>query len=475
MIQIFSGFLGFWLLIASFSLASLNANERPNILLIVADDLGWSDLGCYGNELIDTPNIDKLAVEGMRFTDAYAMPVCTPTRVSIQSGKNTATLEIQHPNPHNRPYGKLLTPRQYWRLPLEETTIAEALAQGGYISYHTGKWGSGRKRQDHGYVENPEGSPTGPYAERVLQFEKSNPEKRLGQQVRQATRFIENNKDRPFFCMLSPVQVHTPLETRADLVAKYKHRFSQQRTSINPIYAGMVEVFDEAVGIMLDVIDALDLAENTLVLVTSDNGGVVNEMGYVPGGWPEIVTHNWPLRSEKGTLYEGGVRIPLIMRLPGRIAPDSVTGERAACYDYWPTFCDFAGIPYDPASRDGLSLRPVLERNASLDRDTLYWHYPRYHHSTPTSAIIHGDYKLLHFYEDGRNELYNLAEDIGEQFDLSEKLPGTTDKLKKKLDTWLTSVNAAIPEPNPNFDERNQLIWGTRDPQTWHEQLALPE
>ncbi|MCB1123671.1 MAG: sulfatase-like hydrolase/transferase, partial [Verrucomicrobiae bacterium] len=293
----------FFLLTISF----LSGAEKPNILLILADDLGWSDLGCYGNELIDTPNIDGLAKQGMRFTDAYAMPVCTPTRVSIQSGKNPATLKIQHPNPHNRPWGKLTTPRQYWRLPLAETTLAEALASNGYTSYHVGKWGSGYSRQAQGYATDPSSRPTGSYSALVENFEKNNPQKRIGPFLRQAVCFIEENRDRPFFCMFSPLQVHTGLEARDDLIEKYNLRFSKHRTSIHPIYAAMVEALDESVGIFMRVLEELKLSDNTVVVFCSDNGGVLNERGYVPAGWEENVTDNWPLRSEKGSLYEGGI------------------------------------------------------------------------------------------------------------------------------------------------------------------------
>lgn len=205
---------------SSFFTLQIGAHSKPNILLIMADDLGWSDLACYGNPVIDTPHIDQLAQVGMRFTQAYAMPVCTPTRVSIQSGKNPATLKIQHPNPHNRPWGKLTTPRQFWKLPLEETTIAEALAKNDYVSYHVGKWGSGFSRQQQGYVQNPTHLPKGAYADKIAQFEAANPEKRIGLFLRQTVAFIEENQDGPFFCIFSPIQVHTGLEARTELIEK---------------------------------------------------------------------------------------------------------------------------------------------------------------------------------------------------------------------------------------------------------------
>ena len=468
------GLAASWPLYQTPAQATAAANP-PNILLILADDMGWSDLGCYGNHLIDTPHIDGLATQGMRFTDAYAMPVCTPTRVSIHSGKNPATLKIQHPNPHNRPYAKLLTPRQHWQLPLNEITIAEALAVRGYASFHVGKWGSGHTRQEQGYMAIPTELPTGPYSAAVRAFEKANPEKNMGMFVRQSVRFIEAHQDQPFFCILSAVQVHTSLEARANLIEKYQRRFALNQTVIHPIYAAMVEVFDESVGVMLNVIEQLGLADNTVVIVASDNGGVENERGYVPGGWDGPVTHNWPLRNEKGSLYEGGIRVPFIVRWPKHITPGALSHERIACYDLLPTFCDIAGASYPPTSLDGVSFLPVLEGRGQLQREALYWHYPRYHHSTPSSAIIAGDYKLIYFYEDERKELYNLNEDLGERFDLSEQQPETTATLKQKLFAWLASVDAAIPQPNPNFDERNQLIWGPRDPQTWTKSFALPQ
>ena len=450
-----------------FGFAHLGA-ERPNILLIMADDLGWSDLGCYGNDLVDTPHIDALAREGVRFTNAYAMPVCTPTRVSIQSGKNPAKLKIQHPNPHNRPWVKLTTPRQFWQLPLEEITIAEALADNSYISYHVGKWGLGRTRQEHGYAPNPAAMPTGSYAAKITQWETNNPEKRMGQFLRQAVRFIEENKDGPFFCMFSPIQVHTGLEARADLVEKYSHRFARQRTSIHPAYAGMVETFDETVGLLMEVLDTLGLTENTVVMVCSDNGGVLNERGYVPGGWAENVTSNWPLRSEKGSLYEGGIRIPLIVRWPDKTNPGRASDDQVACYDFLPTFCDMAGIDFKYLGLDGFPIKSVLEGTNSIPSRDLFWHYPRYHHSTPSSAIISGRYKLIHFYEDGSNELYDLESDIGERFNLATTEPTLTARLKERLDAWLTAVDAAIPEPNPNFDPAKHLIWGPRPRDTWY-------
>lgn len=450
-------------------------DRPPNIVLIMADDIGWSDLRSYGNDFIDTPNMDRIAQQGMRFTDAYAMPVCTPTRVSLQSGKNPATLQIQHPNPHHRPYGKLITPPQYWRLPLTETTIAEALAPAGYTSYHVGKWGSGRSRQEHGYVDDPTGAITGPYRTSVNAFAAANPEKRLGDMVHQAVRFMEDNVDRPFYCMLSPIQPHTPLEARPELVAKYREKSRTQRTAIDPRYAAMIETFDETVGLMAEVIEQLGLTDQTLFIVYSDNGGVESERGYVPAGWDGAVTHNWPLRNEKGTLYEGGIRVPLIVRWPGQVAAGVTSHERVVCYDFLPTFADIAGVPIKAGTLDGLSFRPVLGQTAPLNRDEFFWHHPRYHHSTPASAIIAGDYKLIHFYEDGRNELYHLTSDIGESQDLSAVLPEQTAALKAKLDIWLASVNAAIRQPNPHYDERNQLIWGPRDPQTWMQSFALPE
>jgi len=458
-----------------FTIGNAVSRSNPNILLIMADDLGWSDLGCYGNEFIDTPHSDRLAMEGMRFTQAYAMPVCTPTRVSIQSGKNPDTLKIQHPNPHNRPWGKLETPRQYWRLPLEETTIAEALAREGYVAYHVGKWGSGFSRQAKGYAENPEGMPIGPYAERIARFESENSEKNLGRYLRQAVRFIENNQSGPFFCFFSPIQVHTTLEARPELVEKYNRRLASHRSAIHPIYAAMVEAFDDSIGLLLDVLDELDLAQNTLVVLCSDNGGVFNERGYVPGGWEENVTSNWPLRSEKGSLYEGGIRIPLIVRWPGKVLANSESPARVACYDFLPTFCDIAGVDISDLEVDGTSFSSEWQRIGSFQRDTLYWHYPRYHHSTPSSAAISGRYKLIHFYEDGRNELYDIDSDIGERFNLAETEPMLARSLKRQLDSWLRSVDAAIPQANPSFDPSKEVIWGPRPRDSWHEQFALPE
>jgi uncharacterized sulfatase len=441
--------------------------EKPNILFILVDDQGWSDLAVYGNPVIQTPAIDQLAREGVRFTNAYADPVCAPTRAALQTGQYPARLKMTGiPNPHQRPYAKLVPAQVRWQLPLEYTTLAEALADAGYVSGLFGKWHLGYKDthqpEDQGYVYPEARDLAGPYRAAVDSFVAQNPYKGLGAQFLQSVRFIEQNRDKPFFCFVSYNMVHTALEARPALTEKYKKIVSKTRTVIHPQYAAMCETIDESVALFDDVLKALGLHENTVVIYYSDNGGVIEERGFLFHGYEEVVTHNWPLRSEKGSLFEGGIRVPLIVRWPGHTAPGTVADAPVMCVDFLPTFLDFANgkLPKNQTI-DGQSFVPALLDGTMATRD-IFWHYPHYHHSRPASAIRSGDYKLIWFYENESAELYNLAHDIGEQYNVAEEEPEVARRLKAKLDAWLKETQAELPTENPAYNYDLELLWGPR-------------
>jgi len=435
----------------------------PNVVFILADDLGWADLGCYGNGFIETPHIDRLAAHGMRFTQAYAAPVCSPTRSSIMTGQYTARTGIYDFIPgHWRPYAKLVPPPNRLALPLEATTLAEALKPGGYVSSSIGKWHLGHSPLDQGFVRPPRGNrgmdalPRA-FAKRVEDFAKANPGKRVGPLTKQAVQFIAANRERPFLCFLSHHAVHIVCEARDDLIKKYQEKAKRQKTPIYPVYAAMCEAMDESVGLVLETLEHLGLADNTVVVFVSDNGG----LDRIYTGKGPYITTNAPLRGFKGQLYEGGIRVPLIVRRPGVTTAGSTCRWPVISNDFLPTLLEMAGIRKRPDQPiDGVSLVPLLRGRDRLPRDTLYWYYPTYHHSTPAVAVREGDWKLLHFLEDDRLELYNLKDDIGETKNLAETMPQKAKALKDKLHRWRRELGAPLPEPNPNHDPKRAAEWG---------------
>jgi len=437
--------------------------KGPNFLFILADDLGWADLGCYGNTYIETPHIDRLAAEGVRFTDAYAAPVCSPTRSSIQTGQYTARTGIYDFIPgHWRPFAKLTPPPNRLALPLETATLAEALAPGGYVSTSLGKWHLGHSPLQQGYVPPPVGDggldalPEA-FAKKVKDFAKANPGKRVGPLTKQAVQFMTAHRDRPFLCFLSHHAVHIRCQARDALVRKYQAKAKRQETPIYPVYAAMCEAMDESVGLCLETLDHLGLSENTVVIFFSDNGGLDR---IYTGNGPRITT-NAPLRGFKGSLYEGGIRVPLIVRWPGTTEAGATCRWPVISNDFLPTMLEMAGIRQRPDQPiDGVSLVPVLRSQDTLDRNTLYWYYPTYHHSTPALAVREGDWKLLHFLEDDRLELYNLADDIGEKNNLADKRLDKAETLKKKLHRWRRDIGAPLPESNPDHDPAKAEVWG---------------
>jgi uncharacterized sulfatase len=414
----------------------------------------------------------------MKFTDAYADPVCAPSRAALQTGLTSARLQMTGvPNGHRRPWARLVPPEIHWQLPLKYETIAEALSQAGYVSGLFGKWHLGydenHQPEDQGYTV-PEKIPlSGEYAEDIQSWIINHPYKGIGKQVLESIRFIEQHHKQPFFCMVSYNMVHTGLETRKDLVEKYKRITATNRTVIHPVYAAMCETVDETIALFDRVLFTLGIKDNTVVIFASDNGGVIEERGFLFHGFEELVTHNWPLKGEKGSLYEGGIRIPLIFRWPGSILAGSVSHQPVHLVDLFPTFLEMAGIPAgsDHANAghrlDGESILDNITGKPTFQDRDICWHYPHYHHSRPASAIRSGRYKLIRFYETGRQELFDLYTDIGEQYDISGTKPELTSILAEKLDSWLEHAGASMPAENPDYRYDQELLWGPRS--SWKE------
>jgi len=419
--------------------------KRPNIVFILIDDMGWRDAGCYGSTYYETPNIDRLARQGMRFTDAYASAVCSPTRASVMTGKYPARLNLTDyiPGRTPKPSMKLLRPEFNQALPLEETTIAEALKPAGYVSACVGKWHLGKEEpfqpQAQGFY----------YTGEFIKKEDNDP-KSIYTLTRRAIDFIERYKNQPFFLFLSHHAVHLPIEARDELIAKYEAK-PPSGGQDNAAYAAMIEHMDDGVGQVMAKLGELGLDDRTIVIFYSDNGGY----SYERDG--KQVTSNAPLREGKGTLYEGGIRVPMIVRWPGEVKAGSVCTEPVIRADFYPTILEIAGVKDAPSREiDGVSLMGLLRQRGGFERDAIYWHYPHYHHTTPVGAIRQGNWKLLEFFEfeegqASRVQLYNLAEDIGEQNDLAETEPDKRDELHNQLKAWRQSVNAQMPLPNPDY------------------------
>jgi len=469
------------------ALSTPRRKRQPNFVFFLIDDMGWKDLGCYGSTFHETPNIDRLATEGMRFTDAYAAcPVCSPTRASIVTGKYPARLGItQWIGGANKP-----TPyRRY--LPLEEVTIAEALKQAGYATGFVGKWHLSTQEEDRrkyypdrqGFDVNIGGDWSGapptyfyPYAKRNRVLETMPPGGEKGEYLTdrltdESLKFLDANKDKPFLLYLSHYAVHTPLESKQALTAKYKAkaeklpqpegphakevygRYKTRMVQDHAVYAGMVQSVDESIGRVLDRIKALGLERNTIVIFMSDNGG----LSTVPREGP---TCNLPLRAGKGWLYEGGIREPMMIKWPGVAKPGGTCHEPVTSTDFYPTMLEMAGLPLRPKQHiDGVSLAPLLKGTGTLQREAMYWHYPHYHGSgnRPSGAVRAGDYKLIEWYENGRVELYNLKDDLGEQNDLAKKQPEKTAKLRRMLHAWRERMDAKMPAGEPRDDFKTWL------------------
>ena len=453
-----------------------DVDRQPNVILILIDDMGWGDLGCYGNEFIDTPNLDQLAEEGMRFTDFYAAgAVCSPTRCAIQSGQNQARIGITaHIPGHWRPFERIVTPLTTMALPLDTVTIAESLKKSGYRTGYVGKWhlGTGtdfqpdRQGYDSSVVIN---GPHLPGRYRTLNKTVSQPKPgqyRTDYEADLAIEFLDASSEEPFFLMVSPFAVHIPLGAMSSKVNKYRERAQEKGSELpNPVYAAMVEHCDDMVGRILSRVEELGMTDETLILFTSDNGGLNRRYDYQESA-DDVVSDLSPLRGEKGDLHEGGVRVPLIIKYPPIVSPGSVCDEPTISYDFYPTLIDLAKgkLPADQTI-DGMSLVPLLvDAEAELTREALHWHYPHFHHDRPASSIRERDWKLIEYLDgSGDVELFNLRKDLSESNNVASEFRGRTNDLQNKLKKWRQSVVARMPYSNPHYDpDRAEEWWSLR-------------
>ncbi len=453
--------------------AEPRAAARPNIVVILADDLGWADVGCNGGDLVETPHIDRLAREGVRFTQAYsAAPVCSATRASLLTGKSPARLhvtawsEIVLQQPRDR---KLLQARSLANLPHTETTLAKHLQSAGYLTAMVGKWHLGDANhfpETHGFDVNIGGTHWGapdsffwPYrgCERfgdgfryVPHLEFGRPGEYLTDRLTdESLRVIDRAGGRPFFLYLAHYAPHVPMEAKADDVQYFRNKVRPGMRHRNYVYAAMVRSLDESVGRVRARLRERGLDRNTIIVFTSDNGGYIGMDRRADPNVP--VTDNYPLRSGKGSLYEGGLRVPLIVLSPGITPAGGVSDEPVLLTDLFPTLLTATGVvPPGETVCDGLDLTPVLRDPATrLGREALYFHYPHYYATTaPVGMIRVGDWKLLEYFEDGRLELYNLKADPSETTDLARQAPARVADLRRRLAAWRTSVGAAMPQAN---------------------------
>ncbi len=434
-------------------------SSRPNVVVIMADDLGWKDLHCQGNERLDTPHLDQLATQGMRFTNGYAAaPVCTPTRAAMMTGLSPARLAITNHAPGNpdrfAPEGAVVAEADWNRhLALDYTTIAERMWEAGYATGFVGKWHLSYRprsandgpteielRPEHqGFDLNIGGCFRGgppsyfePY--RIPNIEPRREGDYLPERLAdESIAFIEEHRDGPFFLCWWNYSVHYPFEAPEELIAKYKDRVGPGIK--NHIYAAQIEGMDRAIGRLLAALDEKGLADNTLVIFNSDNGSNNGD--------------NAPLRGGKGHLHEGGIRVPWIVRWPGVVEANTLCDVPVISMDTYPTILEAVGLSRDDhEARDGVSLLPLLKQAGTLDRDALYFHYPNYafhKRNRLGSAIREGDFKLIKWYDDDSMELYNLADDIGESRNLAESSPAAVARLAGKLDEWLKETDAKFP------------------------------
>lgn len=445
----------------------------PNVILVLIDDLGATDLGCYGSKYYETPHIDALAKDGMKFTQAYsACTVCSPTRASILTGKSPARLHLTDwIAGHNRPNARLTIPDWTKFLPEHEETLAERLKSNGYATASIGKWhlgGAEHSPEKHGFDVNvggtDKGSPASYFSPYKIATLPDGPEGEFltDRLTSEAISFMEKNKDRPFFIYLPHYAVHTPIAGKPEVVAKYKAKEAAGGHG-NPVYAALVESVDDGIGRMRETLKKLALEENTLFIFTSDNGGLSQQVG--PKGWRHGPTDNSPWRLGKGSAYEGGVHIPLLVAWPGVVEPASECEVPVISYDHLPTLLEATGTPLAEGQVvDGESLMPLLQQKDILKRQAIYWHYPHYHpgSATPYSAIRAGDWKLIEFMEDGRLELYNLIRDPGEADNVVAVEPDVAAELHRQLAEWREKSGAQMPVENELYDSTR--AWENKRP-----------
>ncbi len=445
--------------------------QRPNIVFLLADDLGWTGTGSFGSDFYETPNLDRMVNDGVKFTSAYAAcTVCSPTRASIMTGMYPARLRCtDFIAGQNRPRAKLKIPEWTKKLESRHVTIAEALKEAGYRTAHVGKWHlnspTSRKTPDgtdalsQGFdfsIQKPDG--TKGY------FLRSGNAKAKAQEgyvtdwlTDQACEYIAKSADsgEPFFLYFAYHTPHTPIQGRQDLVEKFRAKVDAKAIHRNPTYAAMVASLDQSVGRVLDALKSSGIEENTIVIFTSDNGGLTQRYGV-----HDNFTENLPLRRGKGSAYEGGVRVPAIVKWPSNLPAGAQSDTAIMTIDYYPTLLALAGARGNEKHNvnvDGVNLLPVFRNpEHEFDRD-LYWHYPHYHAGGdgPYSAIRCGSFRLIEFFEDDSLRLYDLSVDIGENKDLSRELPEKTASLYAKLKSWRERIAAQLPSPNPNWDPNN--------------------
>jgi arylsulfatase A len=447
---------------------------RPNIVLILVDDMGWRDLTCYGSTFYETPHIDRLASQGMRFTDAYAAcSVCSPTRASVLTGQYPARLHLTDYLSGRPPQNaKLQVPDWTPYLTRDTQTIAGALQSANYRSALIGKWHLGGSREfgappeaedslpEHrGFDVNIAGSHYGQPPDYFFPYERSGPagtpyrlpnlnggnegEYLNDRLTQEAERFIDESKDRPFFLYLPHYAVHTSignrLQAKPKTIARYQAKADPKAPQRNAVYAAMIESLDENVGRLLKKLDDLHIADRTIVIFTSDNGGYYQATSQVP------------LRGAKSEAYEGGIRVPFIVRWPGVAPAASVSATPITSADIFPTCCAAAGVQASSESKiDGLSLLPVLKQTGEFHRDALFWHYPHYNdRTTPHGIVRQGDFKLIEYFENGRLELYDLKNDLGEKENLAAAQPDRARTMQQLLADWRQKVGAQMPTPKP--------------------------
>lgn len=440
----------------------LDEETPPNIVVLYADDLGWADLGCYGNGFHRTPHLDRLAAEGVRFTNGYAnAPNCMPSRACLMTGTYTPRHGAYTVPPSTRGKSenrKVLVPETARGLEESAWTLAEALSTAGYRCGTFGKWHLGPDPTSQGFDVNVGGNRAGhpksyfsPYKNEDL-ADGPEGEHLTARLTREALAFLDEESEQPFFLYLPYFAVHTPLQGRADLIAEYKELRGEREGGVpKPVYAAMVEAMDESVGAILAHLDERELSGDTLVIFTSDNGGHGQH------------TSMAPLRGAKGMLYEGGIREPWIARWPGRVAAGRTSDAVIIGTDLFPTLLEVAGVEVeDGRVLDGVSLLPHLTRGAEIEREAIYWHFPAYlegnsttrgpWRTTPAGAVRAGSFKLIEYFEDGRLELYDLATDLGETRNLASEMPEKRDELHDLMQRWRTELNAPVPnEPNPEY------------------------
>lgn len=453
--------------------AAKSGSSLPNIVVILADDLGWADLGCYGADLHETPHLDRLATEGVRFTDAYAMPVCSPTRGALMTGRHAARIQMtiwSEGAVRTTTNRKMLQAESRHDLPRSEVTLAEHLQNAGYLTAIVGKWHLGDAAhfpETQGFDVNIGGTHwgaphtfwwpyrgTGRFGEEfryVPHLEFGQPGEYLTDRLTDvAIRIMDQAGDKPFFLYLAHHAPHTPIEAKADDIRDFEAKIRPAMKHQNPVYAAMVRSVDQSVGRVLDELKTRGLDQKTIVVFASDNGGYIGIDSR--SGQTVPVTSNFPLRSGKGSCYEGGVRVPLMVRWPGVTSGQQVCGEPVIVMDLFHTLLSAAGVtlPAD-VKLDGLDLTSLLSHpDGRLERDALYFHYPHYYATTtPVCAVRSRDWKLLEYFEDDRVELFNLKNDPGERSELSAQFPERAEQLRMQLALWRREVGAAMPKVNP--------------------------